>query len=188
MCLWGVQVLCTHFLGGGGGGTNGKDPKVLRARTFGSEISTNWLFVVSIIIIFLAVTVNYDLVGVHNRDVVLTQIPISRIFILGSLISYLIQCSSHLYLYWKYPDRTCYRSPFGIAGSIITMILCLIIYACIIKQGVKSIIYLYSVIAGLIFLGGGMFYHYAKVFWRRRSKSESRDTLIGGQEGKNEDT
>ncbi|XP_063720286.1 uncharacterized transporter R00093-like [Symsagittifera roscoffensis] len=94
----------------------------------------------------------------------------------GALVSYFLQCASHIKLVMKYPNRTCYKSPFGIPGTVVCLFLCLLSYACIIKEGLKSLIFLYSLIGAILCVLLGMAYHFVKLNVQKR-RVENYDSL-----------
>ncbi|DBA04578.1 TPA: hypothetical protein N0F65_011126 [Lagenidium giganteum] len=81
----------------------------------------------------------------------------------GALVSYVFQLVSFIRLRVNEPDRDRpYRSPFGIAGAVLCLLLCAFVLVTIVYNGVSSTDFLASVVAIVaVFLTGSVYYVYA---------------------------
>ncbi|EGZ27827.1 hypothetical protein PHYSODRAFT_321553 [Phytophthora sojae] len=91
--------------------------------------------------------------------------------LLGALISYSFQLVSFIMLRINQPDRPRpYRSPFGIAGAVVCLFLCLVCFAAIIYSGTSSNNFLIAVITAVIIFVIGTVYYFKAVLPRLNSE------------------
>ncbi|GAB9466921.1 hypothetical protein Gpo141_00004284 [Globisporangium polare] len=83
--------------------------------------------------------------------------------LIGALVSYAFQLVAFIRLRWNEPDRhRPYKSPFGVPGAMLCLVLCALALFSIIYSGVQSTDFLASVIGGIIiFALGGVYYFHA---------------------------
>ncbi|KAG6623229.1 Amino acid/polyamine transporter [Phytophthora cinnamomi] len=113
----------------------------------------------------LAIILFY-IVGIVDLGSVLINLAL-----LGALISYSFQLVSFIMLRINQPDRPRpYRSPFGIAGAVICLFLCLVCFAAIIYSGASSNNFLIAVITAVILFAIGTGYYYKEVLPRLNSE------------------
>ncbi|KAG1703356.1 hypothetical protein DVH05_008264 [Phytophthora capsici] len=113
----------------------------------------------------LAITLFY-IVGIVDLGGVLINLSL-----LGALISYSFQLISFIMLRINQPDRPRpYRSPFGIAGAVVCLVLCLLCFAAIIYSGTSSDNFLIAVITAVIMFAIGTAYYFKAVLPRLNSE------------------
>ncbi|KAK1931075.1 putative transporter [Phytophthora citrophthora] len=84
--------------------------------------------------------------------------------LIGAVISYTFQLTSFIRLRIKEPNRPRpYRSPFGIAGALISMALCVVGMVSIIYSGTSSYEFLASIIVAILYFGIGAAYFFLRV-------------------------
>ncbi|KAK1948503.1 putative transporter [Phytophthora citrophthora] len=109
----------------------------------------------------LAIILFY-IVGIVDLGGVLINLSL-----LGALISYSFQLISFILLRINQPDRPRpYRSPFGIAGAVVCLLLCLLCFAAIIYSGTSSNNFLVAVITAVIMFAIGTAYYFMAVLPR----------------------
>ncbi|KAE8888879.1 hypothetical protein PF005_g28837 [Phytophthora fragariae] len=113
----------------------------------------------------LAIILFY-IVGIVDLGGVLINVAL-----IGALISYSFQLVSFIMLRINQPDRPRpYRSPFGVAGAVVCLMLCLVCFAAIIYSGTSSNNFLIAVIAAVILFAIGTVYYYKTVLPRLNSE------------------
>ncbi|KAE8967463.1 hypothetical protein PR003_g29256 [Phytophthora rubi] len=113
----------------------------------------------------LAIILFY-IVGIVDLGGVLINVAL-----IGALISYSFQLVSFIMLRINQPDRPRpYRSPFGVAGAVVCLMLCLVCFAAIIYSGTSSNNFLIAVIAAVILFAIGTVYYYKIVLPRLNSE------------------
>ncbi|GMF19873.1 unnamed protein product [Phytophthora lilii] len=109
----------------------------------------------------LAIILFY-IVGIVDLGGVLINVSL-----MGALISYSFQLVSFIMLRIHQPDRPRpYRSPFGIAGTIACLFLCIVCFAAIIYSGTSSDNFLIAVITTVIMFAIGTGYYFKTVLPR----------------------
>ncbi|GMF59668.1 unnamed protein product [Phytophthora fragariaefolia] len=84
--------------------------------------------------------------------------------LIGAVISYCFQLTSFIRLRIKEPNRPRpYRSPFGVAGAILSLALCITGMVSIIYSGVSSYEFLASIIVAILYFGIGAVYFFMSV-------------------------
>jgi ethanolamine permease len=113
----------------------------------------------------LAIILFY-IVGIVDLGGVLINLSL-----LGALISYAFQLVSFIMLRINQPDRPRpYRSPFGIAGAVVCLFLCLLCFVAIIYSGTSSTNFLIAVITAAIMFAIGTGYYFKAVLPRLNSE------------------
>ncbi|DAZ99952.1 TPA: hypothetical protein N0F65_008759 [Lagenidium giganteum] len=84
--------------------------------------------------------------------------------LIGALVSYAFQLTAFIRLRIKEPDRERpYRSPFGVPGAIVCLLLCAFVMVTIIYNGVTSTDFVASVVAGALFFVAGSIYYFMAI-------------------------
>ncbi|ETP41959.1 hypothetical protein F442_11049 [Phytophthora nicotianae P10297] len=113
----------------------------------------------------LAISLFY-IVGIMDLGGVLINLAL-----FGALISYSFQLVSFIMLRINQPDRPRpYRSPFGIAGAVVCLVLCAVCFAAIIYSGTSSNHFLIAVITAVILFAVGTGYYFKSVLPRLKSE------------------
>ena len=106
------------------------------------------------IIGFLVVIVLHYIIGDARLGSVMINLAL-----IGAVISYIFQLTSFIQLRINEPRRVRpYRSPFGIPGAIISMVLCLAGMVSIIYSGTSSYEFLASIIVAIVYFSIGAMY------------------------------
>jgi amino acid transporter len=103
--------------------------------------------------------------------------------LIGALVSYAFQLVAFIRLRLNEPDRhRPYKSPFGVAGGVLCLVLCALALFSIIYSGAKSNDFLASVIGGiLIFALGGVYYFHSVKPYLGAAKA-IRDPLLSSSD------
>jgi ethanolamine permease len=104
--------------------------------------------------VLIAVVLHYA-IGDDDLGSVLINLTL-----LGALISYIFQLLSFVYLRFRQPNRPRpYRSPFGLAGAFVGLLLCGIAIFAILYTIVSDTIFLASiVVTALVFIAGTIYF------------------------------
>eukprot|EP00644_Phytophthora_capsici_P017155 jgi/Phyca11/122709/e_gw1.48.251.1 len=107
--------------------------------------------------------------------------------LIGAVISYCFQLTSFIRLRIKEPNRVRpFRSPFGVPGAIISLVLCVAGMVSIIYSGVSSYEFLASIIVAILYFGIGAVYFFMRVQPRIEATptSKLRENLLSSTSSK----
>ncbi|OWZ13367.1 Amino acid/polyamine transporter [Phytophthora megakarya] len=108
---------------------------------------------------FLVVLVLHYIIGDTRLGSVLINLAL-----IGAVTSYTFQLASFIRLRVKEPNRPRpYRSPFGVPGAIVSMVLCVAGMVSIIYSGTSSYEFLASIIVAILYFGVGATYFFVRV-------------------------
>jgi ethanolamine permease len=108
---------------------------------------------------FVVVVVLHFIIGDTRLGSVLINLAL-----IGAVISYSFQLTSFIVLRIKEPNRLRpYRSPFGVAGAVVSIALCVVGMVSIIYSGTSSYEFLASIIVAILYFGIGAVYFFMRV-------------------------
>ncbi|TYZ62062.1 hypothetical protein PybrP1_010062 [[Pythium] brassicae (nom. inval.)] len=128
--------------------------------------------------LFVAVLLHFIIGDVRLGSVLI------NLALIGALVSYAFQLVAFIRLRVNEPDRKRpYRSPFGVPGAVVCLLLCALCLFSIIYSGVQSTDFLASVLGGIIiFTLGGVYYFKAVKPHLSASAKAIRDPLLSASD------